>query len=145
MRELAATDAARTGLGPHGLDAVVRGFNDLDGIRPRELLLHSGHARTDNLTGCSVAHEDDTPTLVARNARAAVGGLTNRQLEYLTDPLPGLRGRRTAARGGMPPGGAEAHAFSSEVLSPGAVPGCSVRDFESSEDGATRKNGSLTR
>ena len=145
VRELTAADASRTGLGPDGLDAVGRRLDDLDGIRPRELFLDGTHPRMDDLAGCRVSHEDDTPALVTGDARAAVGGLTNRQLEYLADPLPGLHGCRTASRGGTPTGGAEAHAFSSKVLSPGAVPGCSVRALKSSEDGATRKNGSLTR
>ena len=145
VRELAATDASRTGLGPHGLDPVSRRLDDHDGIRPRELLLDGGYPRADDLTGCRVAHEDDAPALVAGDARATVCGLANAQLEDLTDPLARLRGRGTAARGGTPTGRAGAHAFSSEVPSLVAVPGWLVRDSDSSADGATRENGSLTR
>ena len=92
-----------------------------------------------------MAHEDDASALVTGDARAAVGWLANGQLEDLTDPLPGLRGRGTAARGGTTTGRAGAHAFSSEVLSLPVVPDWPVRDGDSSEGEATRANGSLTR
>ena len=85
--ELAPADSSRPGLGPDGLDAVIRGLDDLDGIRPRELLLDGGHPRADDLTRCRVAHEDNTPALIARDARATVGGLADGQLEDLADPL----------------------------------------------------------
>ena len=92
-----------------------------------------------------MAYEDDTPALVAGDTRTTVRGLADAQLEDLADPLAGLRGRGTAALGGTTTGRAVVHAFSSEVLSLRVVPGCSVRDFDSSDDGATRENGSLTR
>ena len=146
VRELPAADASRTGLGPDGLNAVGRGLDDLDGIRPRELLLDGGHPRADNLTRCRVAYEDNTPALVACDARASVCGLADGQLEDLADPLAGLHGCGATARRGTTAGRAGAHAFSSVGLSLRVVPGCSVRDFESPEAGAaTRENGSLTR
>ena len=145
VREFPSTDASRTGLGPDGIDTVGRGLDDLNGIRPGQLLLHGGHACTNNFSGCRVAYEDDATALVAGDARATVGGLANGQLEDLADPLARLRGRGTAARGWTTTGGAGTHAFSSEMLSPRVSPGCSVRDFDSSEGEATRANGSLTR
>ena len=145
VRELPATDASRTGLGPDGLDAVVRGLDDLDGIRPGQLLLDGGYPRADNLSGCRVAHEDDAPALVAGDTRATVCGLADTQLEDLADPLAGLSGCRATARRGTTARRTGAHSFSLVGLSLRVVPGCSVRDFDSSDDGATRENGSLTR
>ena len=145
VRELAATDASRTSLGPEGIDTVGRRLDDLDGIRPGQLLLHGGHACTDNFSGCRVAHEDDATALIAGDARATVGGLADTQLENLANPLTGLSGCRATARRGTTARRTGTHSFSSVGLSLRVLPGCSVRVFESTEDGATRKNGSLTR
>ena len=91
VRELSTANTSRTCLRPNGLHAIIGGGEDLDGIRPRELLLDGGHARTNDLAGCRVAHEDDAPALVTGDARAAVRGFTDGQLEDLADPLAGLR------------------------------------------------------
>ena len=144
--ELAATDAARSSLRPDGLDAVARGLDDLDGVRPRKLLLDSGHARTDDLAGCRVAHEDDASTVVSGDARAAVGWLTDGQLEDLADALARLYLSGTATRRRATMRRAGAHAFSSGADSPRELSGWSLSDCDSSEEGApTRKKGSLTR
>ena len=146
MRELATTDASRTCLGPDGLDAVGRGLNDLDGIRPGQLLLDGTHARADDLSGCRVAHEDDTTAGVAGHAGTAVRGLPDGQFENLADALARARGLGTTALGGTTAGRAGAHTMSSSVVSPGDSAGAAGRVSDSGEAGEpTRRNGSLTR
>jgi hypothetical protein len=91
VREFTTANTPRTCLRPNGLHAIIGGGEDLDGIRPRELLLDGGHARTNDLAGGRVAYKDDASVLVTGDARAAVRGFTDGQLEDLTDPLAGLR------------------------------------------------------
>ena len=72
--ELTATDAARTGRRPGGLDAVGRRVEDLDGVGPPELrgVAEVRQPRPDPLAGQRVPDEDDPP-LVPRDAVPAVG------------------------------------------------------------------------
>ena len=144
VREFTTADTSGTCLRPNGLHAIIGGGEDLDGVRPRELLLDGGHARTNDLAGCRVAYEDNASVLVTGDARAAVRGFTDGQLEDLTDPLTGLRvcGATTLRRAAT--GRTVTHEDSSAVSC--ALAGCSAWAFDSDEVGApTRKNGSLTR
>ena len=144
VREFTTADTSGTCLRPNGLHAIFGGGEDLDGIRPCELLLDGGHARTNDLAGCRVAYEDNASVLVTGDARAAVRGFTDGQLEDLTDPLAGLRvcGATTLRRAAT--GRTVTHEDSSAVSC--ALAGCSAWAFDSDEVGApTRKNGSLTR
>ena len=137
VREFSATDASRTGLGPHGGNPIGRCLDDLDDVRPRELLLDGGHPRTDNLTWCRVAHEDDASGLVACDAGAAVCGLPDGQAKDLADALTGLRESGTAARGGTAMRRARTHGASWEDR----CGVCAALEVTASGAG-TRRNGS---